>query len=101
MARMGRPGMSDEQKRELWDRWANGESISQIARALARPPGSGFTVLKVNGGYVPLVRRRRPETLTGRRPRGGVRALRSDRTRQGQGAVRGSGRTSRQECRGS
>ena len=61
---MGRPGMSDEQKRELWDRWANGESISQIARALAKPPGSVFTVLKANGGYVPPVRRRRPGTLT-------------------------------------
>ncbi len=64
MARLGRPGMSDEQKRELWDRWANGESISQIARALAKPPGSVFTVLKANGGYVPPIRRRRPGTLT-------------------------------------
>lgn len=45
MARMGRPGMSDAQKRELWERWKAGESISQIGRALAKPPGSVFTVL--------------------------------------------------------
>ncbi|MEU4720729.1 IS30 family transposase [Nonomuraea dietziae] len=61
---MGRPGMSDAQKRELWDRWKAGESISQIARALDKPPGSVFTVLKSNGGYVPPLRRRRPGTLS-------------------------------------
>ncbi|WP_329460742.1 IS30 family transposase [Streptomyces sp. NBC_01497] len=64
MARLGRPGMSDEQKRELWNRWKAGESISEIGRALARPPGSIFTILKANGGYVPAVRKRRPGTLT-------------------------------------
>ncbi|MFF3445478.1 IS30 family transposase [Streptosporangium sp. NPDC002721] len=64
MARMGRPGMSDAQKRELWDRWKAGESISQIARALDKPPGSVFTVVKSNGGYVPPLRRRRSGTLS-------------------------------------
>ncbi|MEY9877589.1 IS30 family transposase [Streptacidiphilus sp. MAP12-33] len=64
MARMGRPGMSDAQKRELWDRWKAGESISAISRALGRPPGSVFTILKSNGGYVPPVRARRPGFLT-------------------------------------
>ena len=64
MARLGRPGMSDAQKRQLWDRWKAGESISQIARALDKPPGSVFTVLKSNGGYVPPIRMRRPGSLT-------------------------------------
>ncbi|WP_441247947.1 IS30 family transposase [Kitasatospora sp. McL0602] len=64
MARMGRPGMSDAQKRELWDRWKAGESISVISRALGRPPGSVFTILKSNGGYVPAVRSRRPGFLS-------------------------------------
>ncbi|MFE2432672.1 IS30 family transposase [Streptomyces sp. NPDC059373] len=64
MARLGRPGMSDVQKRELWDRWKAGESISEISRALGRPPGSIFTILKSNGGYVPAVRRRRADALT-------------------------------------
>ncbi|MDP9843447.1 IS30 family transposase [Streptosporangium lutulentum] len=56
--------MSDAQKRELWDRWKAGESISQIARALHKPPGSVFTVVKSNGGYVPPLRRKRPGTLS-------------------------------------
>lgn len=64
MARLGRPGMSDAQKRELWDRWKAGESISEISRALGRPSGSIFTILKSNGGYVPRVRRRRSCHLT-------------------------------------
>lgn len=64
MARLGRPGMSDAQKRELWDRWKAGESISEISRALGRPPGSIFTILKSNGGYVPPVRQRREDSLT-------------------------------------
>ncbi|MFI6850678.1 IS30 family transposase, partial [Kitasatospora sp. NPDC050467] len=64
MARLGRPGMSDTQKRELWDRWKAGESISEISRALGRPPGSIFTIIKSNGGYVPPVRQRRPGQLT-------------------------------------
>ncbi|MEU2629913.1 helix-turn-helix domain-containing protein [Kitasatospora sp. NPDC007106] len=42
--------MSDTQKRELWDRWKAGESISEISRALGRPPGSIFTIIKSNGG---------------------------------------------------
>ncbi|WP_405363524.1 helix-turn-helix domain-containing protein [Kitasatospora sp. NBC_00085] len=56
--------MSDTQKRELWDRWKAGESISEISRALGRPPGSIFTIIKSNGGYVPPVRQRRPGQLT-------------------------------------
>jgi len=39
MARLGRPGMSDERKDELWQRWHSGESISQIGRAMGKPPG--------------------------------------------------------------
>ncbi|MBC2906226.1 helix-turn-helix domain-containing protein [Streptomyces cupreus] len=56
--------MSDAQKLELWGRWKAGESISEISRALGRPPGSIFTILKSNGGYVPPVRRRRSCHLT-------------------------------------
>ncbi|WP_405021669.1 helix-turn-helix domain-containing protein [Kitasatospora sp. NBC_00070] len=57
-------GTSDVQKRELWDRWKAGESISAICRALGRPPGSIFTIVKSNGGYVPPLRRRRPGLLS-------------------------------------
>ena len=64
MARIGRPGMSDPQKRELWKRWKAGESISEISRALHKPPASVFTVLKTTGGFVPPARKRRAGTLT-------------------------------------
>ncbi|MGW9131967.1 hypothetical protein [Streptomyces sp. NPDC055681] len=32
MARLGRPGLPDEEKRELWQRWRAGESLSEIGR---------------------------------------------------------------------
>ena len=64
MARMGRPGMSDEHRLAVWQRWARGDSISEIARAVRRPPGSIFTLLRDKGGYVPPIRRRRSEFLS-------------------------------------
>src|SRR5258705_3237263 len=45
--------MSDVMKADLWRRWRAGESISVIGRALAKPPGSVFTVLKHHGGIAP------------------------------------------------
>ena len=64
MAKMGRPGMPDERRREVWDRWAKGESISDIARAVDRAPGSIFTILRDRGGFVPPPRRRRLQFLS-------------------------------------
>ena len=64
MAGAGRRGLSDVQRRELWDRWGAGESISAIGRALGRPPGSVFSVLRSNGGYVPPRRCRRAGALS-------------------------------------
>jgi IS30 family transposase len=58
MARVGRPGLSALQKRELWQRWRNGQSLSDIARALGKHPGSIHGVVSANGGIVPPVRRR-------------------------------------------
>lgn len=58
MARVGRPGMSDEQKREAWERWKRGESLSDIARALEKVPGSIHGVISSNGGVVPRRRTR-------------------------------------------
>ena len=64
MAKMGRPGMSDEQRQELWRLWASGMGFSEIGRAIGHPPGSIFTVVKQTGGYVPPPRKRRAGTLT-------------------------------------
>ena len=64
MAKLGRPGMSDETRAQLWAMWAAGKSFSEISRAIGYPPGSIFTVIKQTGGYVPAPRRRRSDALT-------------------------------------
>ncbi len=65
MARLGRPGgLSAAGMQELWERWRAGESISDIARALQKPPGSIHGMLKATGGISPPQRRRRSCALT-------------------------------------
>ena len=64
VARLGRPGMSDEMKADLWRRWRSGESISVISRQIGKPPGSVFTVLKYHGGIAPAPRKARAGSLT-------------------------------------
>lgn len=67
MARLGRPGMSDEMKTDLWQRWRAGESISVISRGIGKPPGSVFTVLKHHGAIAPLPRKARRSLTLGER----------------------------------
>jgi len=64
VARLGRPGMSDEMKADLWRRWRAGESISVISRQIGKSPGSVFTVLKHHGGIAPAPRKTRSGSLT-------------------------------------
>ena len=65
MARLGRPGgLSAAGKRELWERWRAGESISDIARALQKAPGSIHGTIEATGGFSPPERRRRGCALT-------------------------------------
>jgi IS30 family transposase len=64
MAQMGRPGLTAEQKRELWARWKDGESLSEIGRALGKQPGSIHGVVASNGGYVPAPRTRSVRALS-------------------------------------
>ena len=65
MARLGRPGgLSEARKKELWERWKAGESISDISRALKKPPGSIHGMLRATGGIAPPRRRRRRCALT-------------------------------------
>ncbi|MFD1120660.1 helix-turn-helix domain-containing protein [Sphaerisporangium aureirubrum] len=56
--------MSDAVKEDLWRRWRAGDSISVISRALGKPPGSIFTVLKHHGGIAPAARARRADRLS-------------------------------------
>ena len=64
MARTGRPGLSAEQKRELWTRWKDGQSLSDIGRALGKHPGSVFGVVLAKGGIAPSLRKRSRLALT-------------------------------------
>jgi IS30 family transposase len=58
MAQMGRPGLSAAQKIELWRRWKEGQSLSEIGLALDRHAGSIHGVIRLRGGYAPHARRR-------------------------------------------
>lgn len=64
MARLGRPGLSDEQKVVVWSRWRKGESLSHIGRVLGKHPASVFGVLKLFGGIPPATRQRKSIDLS-------------------------------------
>lgn len=64
MGQMGRPGLSAAQKAELWRRWRQGQSLSEIGRALGKHAGSIHGVLSSNGGIMPTGRRRSRWALT-------------------------------------
>ena len=65
MARLGRPGgLSAASKKELWERWRAEESISDIARALRKAPGSIHGMIEATGGISPPQRCRRGCALT-------------------------------------
>lgn len=63
MAQMGRPGLSAPLKAEVWRRWKDGQSHSDIGRALGKHPASVHGVVAANGGIVPLPRRRSRRAL--------------------------------------
>src|SRR3954466_6149386 len=64
MAPMGRPGLSPQQKRELWAHWKSGLSLSDIGRSLGKHAGSIFGVLSSRGGIAPPARTRSPRSLS-------------------------------------
>ena len=64
MAHPGRPGLSYEQRRELWRRWKAGESLSEIGRALGRQASNVYAVLAPSGVYRPARRRRSQRVLS-------------------------------------
>ena len=56
MGQMERPGLFATQKADLWERWKQGPSLSEIGRALGKYAGSIHGVRSSNGGVVPPVR---------------------------------------------
>ena len=53
---MGQPGMAEELRAQIWRRWKLGESLSEIARALGKQPGTIFNFLRRHGGFAPRPR---------------------------------------------
>ena len=64
MAQIGRPGLSATKKEELWARFKAGESFTAIGRALGKPVGSIYGVVRGHGGIAPPVRHRAVGALT-------------------------------------
>ncbi len=64
MGQRGRPGLSATQKADLWQRWKQGQSLSEIGRALGKQAGSIHGVVSSNGGFIPTGRRRSRLALT-------------------------------------
>lgn len=50
--------VSAAERAELWQRWKNGESMGEIARALGRRDSSVHWVVAASGGFAPAPRRR-------------------------------------------
>lgn len=64
MARTGRPGLSHEQKAELWMRWKAGETLRDTGRALGKRAASLFGVVSAKGGFAPVPRVPKPGSLS-------------------------------------
>lgn len=56
--------LSEGEKRAIWERWRQGESLSDIARALAKWPAVVFVQLQRRGGIYEPPRRRSRLSLT-------------------------------------
>jgi IS30 family transposase len=64
MGGCGQRGLASNQRRELWTRWQEGQSLSEIGRALGKRASSVFGVVRASGGIAPAARRRRELALT-------------------------------------
>ena len=64
MQRVRRSRMAASEKAEIWDRWKQGQSLSDIGRALDRIPGAVFHVVAARGGVPPPARFRSSLALT-------------------------------------
>src|SRR5687768_6101726 len=55
--------LSAQERRELWDRWKQGETVVSIARSLQRSPDSLRRVVVARGGIAPPERTRSTRSL--------------------------------------
>ena len=64
MAQIGRSRLSAAQRRDLWQRWKEGQTLREIGRALGRHPTSVHGVIKAHGTVVPPERSRAARVLS-------------------------------------
>lgn len=64
MLKEGRPGLSEEQKVDMWQQWRRGETINDISASLGRTRSSIEASLVQCGGIAPVVRIRAARALT-------------------------------------
>src|SRR5712691_2660109 len=64
MQRVRRSRMTEADKTEIWKRWKQGQSLSEIGRAIERIPGAVFHVVRARGGVPPAPRSRSLQALT-------------------------------------
>src|SRR5256885_9829081 len=53
MLKEGRPGLTEEQKADMWRRWKAGYSIREICQALKRNSSPVHAQLAIRGGIAP------------------------------------------------
>ncbi|MGU7815480.1 hypothetical protein [Burkholderia sp. AW49-1] len=58
MSKKKRCGLSAEQKALLWQRWKDGESLSDIGRSLGKHAASIHAIVRPHGGIMPTARKR-------------------------------------------
>lgn len=63
MRRIRRVSWSTAERRELWDRWKQGQGLVEIARALSRPTPSVQNIVTRSGGIAPPIRQRSARVL--------------------------------------
>lgn len=64
MASTRNRGLTAEQRRDLWRRWREGQTLTEIAEALGKQPASVFSAVRACGGFSPAQRIRARSHLT-------------------------------------
>lgn len=64
MLKEGRPGLTDEQKMQMWRMWKGGYSMREISRVLKRAPSGVWVHVRQCGGIAPPGRKRAATALT-------------------------------------
>ena len=64
MTNKSRKTFTQEERHRCWQLWRQGLGYSNIARAIASKPGTGFGLIRLNGGFSPPQRERSSRHLS-------------------------------------